>query len=296
MNIEQFAYKVKSAVAAASQKEVHIHKVLKLNGILLHGITIREPDASISPTIYLEPYLEQYRDSENLEEITASILTVYYKHNQTKTFDTDQVRDFHQIRHKLYYRLINYEANQELLQSVPHSRFLDLAKVYYMDFPIDDFNDGSVLVRNENMEDWGISDCELKQTAEENTPCLYPFSISNMCDLIPSVELPPEAASGLPPESPAPMFVLSNEKKAYGAAALCYEKILDHFSQSIGSDLIVLPSSVHETILLPLNTSIHIDCLRATVYDINRTMVNRSDFLSDNVYYFYRKAKQLTIA
>ena len=71
---------------------------------------------------------------------------------------------------------------------------------------------------------------------------------------------------------------------------------LINFSQSIGSDLIVLPSSVHETILLPLNTSIHIDCLRATVYDINRTMVNRSDFLSDNVYYFYRKAKQLTIA
>ena len=222
MNIEEFAHKVKSAVAAASQKEVHIHTVVKVNGILLHGITIWEPGVNISPTIYLEPYLEKYRDSENLEEITDSILTVYYRHNQTKTFNTDQVRDFHQIRHKLYYRLINYEANQELLQTVPHCRFLDLAKVYYMDFQIDASQDGSTIVRNENMEDWGISGHELRQAAEENTPCLYPFSIRNLCDLILSAKLSPKAPLDLPPGSPAPMFILSNKGGTYGAAAFKY--------------------------------------------------------------------------
>ena len=93
-----------------------------------------------------------------------------------------------------------------------------------------------------------------------------------------------------------PMYILSNAETDNGAAALCYKGVLDDFARKIGDDLVILPSSVHETILLPMHKNDDIGRLRDMVYDINRTVLDRSEFLSDNVYIFNRESKQLAIA
>ena len=131
---------------------------------------------------------------------------------------------------------------------------------------------------------------ELIAAAEENTPILYPVQLKPL-----SSALGLEDDICLLPGMPAHMFVLSNTENQNGAASVCYKDVLDNFSQKIKDDLVVLPSSVHETILLPLQEKSNLDSLKEMVYDINRTVLDRSEFLSDNVYVYNRQDKQLII-
>ena len=206
------------------------------------------------------------------------------------SFDSKWFHDFGQIRRNLFYRLINYKENQELLSSVPYTRFLDLAKVYYADCQIGE-TVGSILIHHKYIEEWGITEDELIAAAEENTPILYPVKLKPLSSVLGLGDdiCPLPGMSGH-------MFVLSNTENQNGAASVCYKDVLDNFSQKIKDDLVVLPSSVHETILLPLQEKSNLDSLKEMVYDINRTVLDRSEFLSDNVYVYNRQDKQLIIA
>ena len=168
---------------------------------------------------------------------------------------------------------------------VPHTRFLDLAKIYYADCQIGETS-GSILIYHTHVKEWKITEDELMAAAEENTPRLYPAKLHPLSSVLKT-----ENDTGT-----VPMFVLSNTGNQNGAAAVCYKDVLESFSQKTEDDLVILPSSVHETILLPLQKSNNMDSLREMVCDINRTVLDRSEFLSDNVYIYSRQNRNILIA
>ena len=290
MNINEFAEKMKIALTDILQKEIQSVSPLKLNNVRLCGIVIVEPDSNISCTIYLEPFFERFLDTGDWEQTVSDILSFYDNNRVADSFDSKWFHNFGQIRRNLFYRLINYKENQELLSSVPYTRFLDLAKVYYADCQIGE-TAGSILIHHKHIEEWGITEDELIATAEENTPILYPVKLKPLSFVLGLGDdiCPLPGMSGH-------MFVLSNTENQNGAASVCYKDVLDNFSQKIKDDLVVLPSSVHETILLPLQEKSKLDSLKEMVYDVNRTILDRSEFLSDNVYVYNRQDKQLIIA
>lgn len=290
MNINEFAEKMKIALTDILQKETQSVSPLKLNNVRLCGITIVEPDSNISCTIYLEPFFERFLDTGDWEQTVSDILSFYDNNRVADSFDSKWFHNFGQVRRNLFYRLINYKENQELLSSVPYTRFLDLAKVYYADCQIGE-TAGSILIHHKHIEEWGITEDELIAAAEENTPILYPVKLKPLSSVLGLGDdiCPLPGMSGH-------MFVLSNTENQNGAASVCYKDVLDNFSQKIKDDLVVLPSSVHETILLPLQEKSNLDSLKEMVYDINRTVLDRSEFLSDNVYVYNRQDKQLIIA
>ncbi len=290
MNIKDFADRMKTVISDALKKEVRIVNPLKPNNVRLYGLSIVEPDSNTSPVIYLESFFERFLDTDNWAGTVKDILEFYRDNRVEDSFDMNWFRDFSKIRENLFYRLINYEKNQELLSMVPHTRFLDLAKIYYADCRIGE-TAGSILIYHRHVEEWNITEGELITAAEENTPRLYPANLHPICD--------PLGLGGdinLIPEMPVPMFVLSNTENHNGAAAVCYKDVLERFSQKIEDDLVILPSSVHETILLPLQKNNSKESLREMVYDANRTMLDQSEFLSDNVYLYSRNDRQLMIA
>lgn len=290
MNIKDFADRMKTVISDALKKEVRIVNPLKPNNVRLYGLSIVEPDSNTSPVIYLESYFERFLDTDNWAGTVKDILEFYRDNRVEDSFDMNWFRDFSKIRENLFYRLINYEKNQELLSMVPHTRFLDLAKIYYADCRIGE-TAGSILIYHRHVEEWNITEDELITAAEENTPRLYPANLHPICD-----PLGLGGDNNLIPEMPVPMFVLSNTENHNGAAAVCYKDILERFSQKIEDDLVILPSSVHETILLPLQKNNSKESLREMVYDANRTMLDQSEFLSDNVYLYSRNDRQLMIA
>lgn len=289
MNINEFAEKMKIALTDILQKEIQSVSPLKLNNVRLCGIVIVEPDSNISCTIYLEPFFERFLDTGDWEQTVSDILSFYDNNRVADSFDSKWFHNFGQVRRNLFYRLINYKENQELLSSVPYTRFLDLAKVYYADCQIGE-TAGSILIHHKHIEEWGITEDELIAAAEENTPILYPVKLKPLSFVLGLGDdiCPLPGMSGH-------MFVLSNTENQNGAASVCYKDVLDNFSQKIKDDLVVLPSSVHETILLPLQEKSNLDSLKEMVYDINRTVLDRSEFLSDNVYVYNRQDKQLII-
>lgn len=290
MNIKDFADRMKTVISDALKKEVRIVNPLKPNNVRLYGLSIVEPDSNTSPVIYLESFFERFLDTDNWAGTVKDILEFYRDNRVEDSFDMNWFRDFSKIREKLFYRLINYEKNQELLSMVPHTRFLDLAKIYYADCRIGE-TVGSILIYHRHVEEWNITEDKLITAAEENTPRLYPANLHPICD---TLGLGDDIGPIL--EMPVPMFILSNTENHNGAAAVCYKDILERFSQKIEDDLVILPSSVHETMLLPLHKSNSIESLREMVYDSNRTMLDRSEFLSDNVYLYNRNDRQLMIA
>ena len=285
MNIKEFADRMKAVISDTLKKEVQIVNPLKLNNVRHYGLVIMEPDSNTSSTIYLEPFFERFLDTDNWAGIVKDILAFYFNNRPGDSFDVKWFCDFNQIRKNLVYRLVNYEANQELLSMVPHTRFLDLAKIYYADCQIGETS-GSILIYHTHVKEWKITEDELMAAAEENTPRLYPAKLQPL-------------SSALKTENDTvtvPMFVLSNTGNQNGAAAVCYKDVLESFSQKTEDDLVILPSSVHETILLPLQKSNNMDSLREMVCDINRTVLDRSEFLSDNVYIYSRQNRNILIA
>lgn len=290
MNIKDFADRMKTVISDALKKEVRIVNPLKPNNVRLYGLSIVEPDSNTSPVIYLESFFERFLDTDNWAGTVKDVLEFYRDNRVEDSFDMNWFRDFSKIRENLFYRLINYEKNQELLSMVPHTRFLDLAKIYYADCRIGE-TAGSIPIYHRHVKEWNITEDELITAAEENTPRLYPANLHPIFDT-----LGLGGDINLIPEMPVPMFVLSNTENHNGAAAVCYKNVLERFSKKIEDNLVILPSSVHETILMPLQKNSSKESLREMVYDVNRTMLDQSEFLSDNVYLYSRKDRQLMIA
>lgn len=281
---------MKTVISDALKKEVRIVNPLKPNNVRLYGLSIVEPDSNTSPVIYLESFFERFLDTDNWAGTVKDILEFYRDNRVEDSFDMNWFRDFSKIRENLFYRLINYEKNQELLSMVPHTRFLDLAKIYYADCRIGE-TAGSIPIYHKHVGEWNITEDELITAAEESTPRLYPANLHPIFD---TLGLGGDINLFL--KLPFPMFVLSNTGNHNGAAAVCYKDVLERFSQKIKDDLVVLPSSVHEIMLLPLQKSNSIESLREMVCDVNRTMLDQSEFLSDNVYLYSRNDRQLMIA
>ena len=216
MNINEFAEKMKIALTDILQKETQSVSPLKLNNVRLCGITIVEPDSNISCTIYLEPFFERFLDTGDWEQTVSDILSFYDNNRVADSFDSKWFHNFGQIRRNLFYRLINYKENQELLSAVPYTRFLDLAKVYYADCQIGE-TAGSILIHHKHIEEWGITEDELIAAAEENTPILYPVKLKPLSFVLGLGDdiCPLPGMSGH-------MFVLSNTENQNGAASVCY--------------------------------------------------------------------------
>ena len=92
-----------------------------------------------------------------------------------------------------------------------------------------------------------------------------------------------------------PMKVLTNDKRIQGAACVLYPGILEKISEESRKNLFVLPSSVHEVILLEDTGEENPEDLKRMIYEVNRTNVAAEEVLSDSLYYYDRKQKNLRI-
>ena len=91
------------------------------------------------------------------------------------------------------------------------------------------------------------------------------------------------------------MYVLTNTQKLYGAGCMLYPGLLEAISEKLDADLYLLPSSIHEVILLPAESRICQKELAEMVDSINRTELAADEILSSSVYYYSRTQQALSI-
>ena len=156
-------------------------------------------------------------------------------------------------------------------------------------------------IHNEHMRMWSVDVDTLYELAKTNTPRLFPAEIKSMVQVIKGImgwENPGmDMEEDLSGESMSePIYVLTNQDGFKGAAAVLYEGVLKGFAEQKGCDLIILPSSIHEMILVPYKKSMDMAELGEMVRNINRTTLPAEEILSDSVYLYSRETDQVTMA
>lgn len=295
MEYQEFLQHVMESVQkkAGADCTVRLAPVLKNNISSVDTITIQSSGGNVSPAIYLAPYYRSCQAGTSVEEIARQIVEFHRKNAREGTYDLSFYMDFSQVRKRIVYRLVNYERNREMLSQIPHRRFLDLAAIYYYKMEDDTFGDASILIKNEHMKIWDADLEELDDAAVSNTARLMPYECICIADMI--QEMTGIKAEELDEEQ-IPLYVLTNTEKSFGAAVILYQTVLEAVGERLHSDYFVLPSSVHECMLVPAVGEMKPDELRKIVCEINEECVAEEEILGDTVYRYDREKRELTAA
>lgn len=292
MNFEEFMAWVKENITSKDWKktsQIEISVVKKNNGVSATGLFIRENGQDVSPILYLDDYYIHYQNGELLENIIRNIRADYDEKVQMAAVKIPNLQEFENIRGRVIYRLVNYEKNKEILEDCPHIRLHDLAVTFRWVARIDDVGVSTSLITNKQVKEWGVSVNDLVLAARQNTPRLFPAKIIDMEEMLAGM------VSFILYPSAIPMYILTNEQELNGASALLYGDILKDFANKKGSDMYILPSSIHEVIMVPADRIDDPKGLSSMVHEANTTVVSTGDVLSDSVYYYDRKKDQILV-
>ena len=245
--------KEEAAQALGEGYTLSLRKIQKNNGLLLDGLCISRAGSPVAPAIYLNACYEQYLRGRPMEHILREILNLYREHEASPGLDCTDLLNFEAMQARIFFRLINREANASMLESMPHLPWLDLALVFCLCLKEDDSGLMTACIYHDHLEAWSISQEELRLLAMKNTPRHFPPVITNMSCFLendtPSGPGPLKRRQSTVPASP--LYVLTNTSGIHGASCLLYPQVLKNFAEGVERDLIILPSSIHEVLLLP---------------------------------------------
>ncbi|MCR5733913.1 MAG: DUF5688 family protein [Lachnospiraceae bacterium] len=285
-SIKTFANSVKEEIERnfLSSVEVRISEILKNNGVCLTGLSIIRQESNISPTIYLNDLYKEYQSGNmSITGAAAMVMEAYEKNRPPVDMDMSFFADYEQVKGMLFCKLINYENNRKLLDEVPYRTFLDLAIVPYCLLRQEalETNGGTatILIRNNHLECWNRESDEVLSDALENTRRLQKNRITDIKTVLKDM-------SGIMVPDDCMMYVMTNENKQNGAICMTDTETIAKFSESIHKDLFVIPSSIHEVILVPTDDDKCIDFMNEMVASVNDTELLPEEVLSDHVYYF----------
>lgn len=280
---------------AGESYKVRLNDVRKNNGVVLKGLTVMQEDSNISPTIYLNSYYEAYEEGLiTLRYVVNDVMDTYNRNKVNRSIDMRYFLNYESIKSSIVYKLVNTEKNKELLEDVPHLEFMDLSIVFQCLVTRESSGIASILVHNAHLKLWDVSLEQLYKVARDNTQQLLGYEIKSMkeslCEMMyegQSEELDCDQYI-LEMEDNIPIYVLSNKNKIEGASCILYPKLIKHFADAIGSNLYIIPSSIHEVLLLPSNEIIEVRELKDMIREINDTQVKIEEILSYSLYFYDR--------
>ncbi|MCI8797295.1 MAG: hypothetical protein HFG89_10640 [Dorea sp.] len=289
MTYYQFIHEVEMKVKEGVRENttVYIHSAVKNNGTTRHGITIAETGINIFPTIYLEEYYRQFQAGSTLESIAGDILRLYGEVRFQRSFESEALRNYEGVKKKIVYHLVNREANKELLKEVPYKEYLDMAVVFYVLLEVNTYGMASMMIKDEHINMWNVPAKEIFRRAHENTRRLLPGEFKTMNVVL------QELLNVEEEDKEDVMYVLSNRLRSYGAAVILYEDRLEEIGEYLGENYYVLPSSVHEMIIIAESAAPGQEELSDLVTEINTTQVDAEEVLSNHAYYYDRKKRKL---
>ena len=277
----------------------------KNNGFTAHGIFIHKKDNTIGAVAYLDGYIILYAAGVMTPENIAAELTRQCSGERIPIprSEINDLEDFDRMQDKLRLRLINHAANSAELEKIPHRKFLDLAIVYECFLGVNDGGGASILIHNSHLDLWKVTEDELHTTAFRNTPELMGCSFLNMKEVLQKLmdsEGEKELLEGLwgveeADDNRFPMYVLTNRYKIHGNGCILYKNLLKKISEEWGCDICIIPSSVHETILMPMDKVESYGGMSQMICEANRTAVMPDEILSDHPYLFVRETGKITM-
>lgn len=256
---------------------------------------LQETGSNLFPTIYLEEYYEKFQKGETLEQIVSEISQLYQKIKAKNIIDVDSFFNLESWKNKLGIKVIKTEKNRELLEEIPHLDVLDLSLTFYVILDRQCEGSATMQITNEYMRQWNLETEELYEMAMRSAVRLLPAEFCSLPDMIRRITgIEVEAIRGMQRE--CQMYVLTNSSKIQGAACMFYPHVLEMIGEILKEDFYILPSSIHEVIILPKSRENAKEELDAMIQDINHTQVDTEEVLSDHAYLYERGLGKIQMA
>ena len=306
MDYREFVYAVEEELnrKMGGDVSVSIYSAMKNNSTERIGVLIEKPGVNISPTIYLEEYFECYKSGKSLDQIAEEIQRFYERVRKEESWDYDRILQYEGVKEQMVFKLINTEKNRAFLETVPNIPFLDLSIVFYVLLEAGGDGSAAMVVNNMHMARWNTDVQTLWEDAKSNVRRLLPAEFvtmnSALKELIHVCGKTKKRTSGNnlltePEVEKDAMYVLSNHIRNYGAACIAYPFIPDMIAHVLKEDFYILPSSVHELIVIPCSMGIGQDDMNSMIREINDTQVAEEEVLSDHFYLYRRSSGKITM-
>lgn len=268
-----------------------------INGMVKHSLILICADKDLHPCINLDKYYSQYKSGVDIDILAEKILESCREDSTISTSSISQFKDWENVKPYIYAKLINTHKNLPLLTKIPNRDYLDLSLVYYVRLESSFTEEYAVVqINNEQMQYWGVNEDMLYQSAWSNILNPNEAVVENIANVLSPFFLKNEFKNTDSKED-IQMYVLSNRCCMNGAVQMCNRKAVREAAEMLEDDLWILPSSVHEVILLPVCRTE--DCaagLAGIVKEINNTQLEPNEILSNHVYHYSRKTGEITIA
>lgn len=303
MDFNQFVDEVKGGIKLFLPREyedaqVRVEEMRKLNENYL-GIAILKENQVLAPTFNLNQLYEMYQSDPqiSMESIMRNITGVVL--DTPEQFDLKSITEYENAKEKLFIRVSSAEKNGEMLQKVPHQMREDLVITYHVAISMDEVGRGSTTITNDMLKRYGISEEQLHADAMESSPKIMPLHVEAMKNVIKQIiggdnkpliqdkgfkAMEEVISEGL--KEGEPMFVITNQQTMDGASAIFYPEVMKQLGECFQGDFFILPSSIHETIVLPDKGDFDYLSLKSIVQEINNNQVLEEEQLTNDVYHY----------
>ena len=252
-------------------------------------------DSKMSMAFRLNDIFKDVNEGESIDHavykmvntIEANISVVKNKEDEIKSF----IGDYEQVKDHTFLRLI--PGNSPILGETPHKMIEDMAVVVNIQLTSlsDEHGRSCVVVSQPLMEMYGIDEKQLFADAEKNSIENEPIVFTPLGDmikhLIASEDLPTPEDAGIV------TYIATNKSGFQGAAIAAYPEFAEKAAETLGGSFYMIPSSVHEFILIKDDGTPKAKDLNRMIKDVNETVLEPRDILSGQCYHYDAKTKVL---
>lgn len=278
---------VEVIIAALENEGYSVSKttVKKANHETYDGLCVSREGDNVSPNLNIDTLYSRYVEGMREDEVIKYAIEVVTKaYEDVPEISLQDITDYERMKETLCVQLIPIEGNEEVLEETPYIKVLDLALVARLVLDSSDDSQATVLVKNQLLEKYKITKEQLFEDAANNSSEMFPINIRNIKDVLMGM-IPDDVIEETPEIFEGPqLYVATNSRSMNGASIITYPDFIDKATKIMGDDFYILPSSIHEVLLVPMEAAESVDYLYSMVREVNDTQVEPCDLLSYNVY------------
>lgn len=273
--------------------ETEFSQVRKNNGVMKEALFVRKENSECVPCFYMEELYRSYCMGEQEAALAEYLANIVQGECEAIKRQAGKYLEKDWIREHLFVRLLHLDRNVEDLEDAVYLGFLDLVAVVYV--LTEDSEEG---VKSYRLPKRVWDTLELGNVEEyfpeltENTRRLFPEKLVCMERI-----LLPYTGTGeqefivrlSEPEEllkEQQLYILTNESKINGAATVLYPGLLKRLGERFMGDYYLIPSSVHEFLLLKDTEGEDRVRLNTMVREVNEAQVEPEEVLSHHVYFY----------
>ena len=250
---------------------------------------------NVTPSLNLSDAYDEYRNGKSFEAIMHELAYIRASVSMSiPGFSKEDVVNYNWVKDKIYPRLINTGMSEEYLSNKPHKDIEDLSVVYTIRFSSDERGVASAAITYDLLDLYGVDKDTIHKQAMSNLAKEKP-KFMNIADMLFKPNAKEKKIENIYPEDyEVPFFVLSSQNGTCGAVMVLNPKLMDAITKNFG-DVYVVPSSVHEVLIVPQHV-MPANLLAKMCTEINSREVPDQDVLSNNIYEYDAETHSLSVA